>query len=194
MSETILTNLQGKSGKVDVTIYRASSGGVRIPADMLAESIEVTGDEGTTSVQTFAGSRSQPSGTYDDPQVMFTVLLTPELLRAVYPELSDTSVDRPTIAGQTVFGGQECTVRENAKIVIHWTCDGNSDNDWYIPNVNLSQNFSATFTPNEVITLPITGYIQYSTEIGGLVQVGTGDLTEPTLFDASTGTYEAISS
>lgn len=186
--------MQPKSGKVDVTIYRASSGGVRIPAEMLADEISVTGDEGTTSNPTFAGTFTQPSGTYDEPNVSFTMVLTPALMREVYPELSEPSVDRPTIAGQTVFGGTECTVRESAKLVIHWTCDGNSDNDWYFPNVLLSENFTATFAPNEVLTVPVMGHIQPEAETGRLVVVGTGDLTEPTLFDVETGEYAPVTS
>jgi len=189
--------MQSKSGKVDVTIYRESSGGVRIPAHMLADSIEVTGDEGSVSNPTFAGTFTKPSETYEEPQVMFTIVLTSALLREVYPELSTDSTDRPTIAGQTVFGGSECVVREPAKLVIHWTCDGNSDDDWFFPNVLLSQNFSATFTPGEVLNIPITAHVQPSTDEdhnGALVIVGTGDLDEPTLFDVDTGEYVPISS
>lgn len=189
------TQLSGKSGKVDVTIYRAGYGGVRIPAELLADSIEVTGDEGTVSSTTFAGTFTQPSQTYEEPQVSFTIVATTELLRLIYPEISEASNDRPTIAGQTIFGGSECTVREGGKLVIHWTCDDNSDNDWYFPNVMLSQNFSATFTPGEVLTIPVVGHVQPASELdGGLVQVGTGDLDEPTLFNEATGQYEPISS
>lgn len=189
------TVLTGKSGKVDITLYREGYGGVRIPAELLADSVEVTGDEGTVSTSTFAGNFTQPSQTYDEPQVTFTLVLTTELLRLVYPELSENSSDRPTIAGQTVFGGSECTVREPAKVVVHWTCDGNSDNDWYFPSVMLSQNFSATFTPGETLTIPVVGHIQPSSDHdGALVIVGTGDLDEPTLFDETTGEYEPLSS
>lgn len=187
--------ITSKSGKVDVTIYRASSGGVRIPAAMLADTVEVTGDEGSTSNPTFAGTFTKPSGTYDEPQVAFTIVATAELLREIYPEISTASNDRPTIAGQTVFGGDDCTVREPAKIVIHWTCEENSDEDWYFPNVLLSQNFSGTFTPGEVLTIPVVGHIQPSSELnGGLVQVGTGDLDEETLFSEQSGQYEPITS
>lgn len=189
------TVLKGKSGKVDVTIYRAGYGGVRIPAELLADSVEVTGDEGEVSIETFAGTSKQPSQTYDEPQITFTIVGTMELIRLIYPELSDASSDRPTIAGQTVFGGNECTVREDAKVVVHWTCDSNSDNDWYFPAVSLTQNFSATFTPGEVLTIPVVGYIQPATELnGGLVRIGTGDLTKQTLFSEATGTYEDITS
>lgn len=187
--------MQSKSGKVDITIYREGIGGVRIPAEMLADSIEVSGDEGSVSNPTFAGTFTKPSETYEEPQVTFTMVLTTDMLREVYPELSTNSSDRPTIAGQTVFGGSACVVREPAKLVVHWTCDGNSDNDWYFPEVLLSQNFSATFSPGEVLTLPVTGHIQPSSaHNGALVIVGTGDLAEPTLFDETTGTYEPIAS
>lgn len=182
-----------KSGKVDITLYRQSSGGVRIPAEMLADSIEVTGDEGITSNPTFAGTFTQPSGTYEEPQVSFTIVMTPALLREIYPELSTPSIDRPTIAGQTVFGGQDCTVREEAKLVIHWTCDGNSDNDWYFPAVLLSQNFSGTFSPNEVLTVPVIAHVQPDNN-GVLAIIGTGSLTEETLFDVNTGEYEPVTS
>ena len=184
-----------KSGKVDITLYRAGYGGVRIPAEMLADSVEVTGDEGSVSNETFAGTFTKPSQTYEEPQVTFTLVMTAAALRQVYPELSTPSTDRPTIAGQTVFGGSECVVREPAKLVIHWTCDGNSDEDWYFPEVLLSQNFSATFTPGEVLTIPVVGHIQPSSELnGGLVRVGTGDLTQPTIFDEDTGEYVPITS
>lgn len=184
-----------KSGKVDVTIFRAGYGGVRIPAEMLADEVTVTGDEGTVSNPTFAGTFTKPSQTYDEPQVTFTIVATAQALRLIYPEISENSNDRPTIAGQTIFGGSECTVREPAKLVVHWTCDANSDDDWYFPEVLLAQNFSATFTPGEVLTIPVVGHIQPATELnGGLVQVGTGDLDEPTLFDDTTGEYEPISS
>lgn len=188
------TILTGKSGKVDVTIYRETSGGVRIPAELLVDTVEVTGEEGTVSSETFAGTFTQPSGTYDEPTVALTINLTTELLRLLYPELSDPSVDRPAIAGQTVFGGVACTVREPAKVVVHWTCDENSDNDWYFPNVLLSQNFGATFEPGSVLTLPIMGHIQPETGTGTLVIVGTGSLTEPTMFDEATGDFEPIAS
>jgi hypothetical protein len=122
------------------------------------------------------------------------MVLTAAALRLIYPELSTNSTDRPTIAGQTVFGGNTCTVRESAKLVIHWSCDSNSDEDWYFPNVLLSQNFSATFTPGEVLTVPVVGHIQPDSSTGQLVIVGTGDLTEETIFDETTGTYEPVTS
>lgn len=190
-----LTDLNGQAGKLQVEIYRAGYGGVIIPAELLSDSIEVTGDEGTISQETFAGTFTQPSGTYEEPQITWTAVLTMEMLRKLYPELSDESVDRPQIAGQTVFGGNDCTVREKAKVVIHQTCDDNSDRDWYFPEVYLSQNFSATFTPGEVATIPFTAHIQPATELnGGLVRVGTGSLNEETVFDDDTGQYIPVGS
>ena len=39
--------------------------------------------------------RIKPSGTYDEPQVTFTIVATAELLREIYPDLS-TPFQRPT--------------------------------------------------------------------------------------------------
>lgn len=190
-----LTDLNGQSGKLQIEIFREGYGGVIIPAELLSDSVEVSGDEGTITQETFAGTFTKPSGTYEEPQITWTAVLTMEMLRELYPELSEPSVDRPSIAGQTIFGGTDCTVRETAKLVIHQTCADNSDQDWYFPEVYISQNFSATFTPGEVATIPFTAYIRPSVELdGGLARVGTGSLTEPTLFDDETGEYEPIES
>lgn len=186
-----------KSGKVDITIYRDGYGGVRIPAELLSDDgVEFVGDEGTISNPTFAGTFTQPSGTYDEPTLSFSVVLpNAKYLKSLYPNLHTDSNDRPSIAGQTIFGGDDCTVREPAKVVVHWTCDQNSDDDWYAPNVLLSNNFSATITPTDPLTIAITGHIQPSSELnGGLIRIGTGDLDEPTLFDVATGEYEPITS
>lgn len=186
-----------RSGKVDITLYRDGYGGVKIPAQFLVDTVEVSGEENNSDSNTFAGTRSTPNGTYDSPTVEFTIKFTTNLLREVYPEISEDSTDRPTIAGQTVFGGSDCVVREPAKLVVHWTCDGNSDADQYFPNVLLNHNFSASYSPGDVLTVPIMAQVHESQEEahnGALCIWGTGDLTEPTLFDAETGEYVAVTS
>lgn len=189
--------MQGKSGKVDVTIYREGYGGVRIPAELLSDDgVEVTGDEGVTTSNTMAGNFSTPNGTYEEPTVAFTVILpNAKYLKSIYPDLHTDSTDRPTIAGQTIFGGNNCTVKEPAKLVVHWTCDGNSDNDEYYPEVVLSSNFTHSVVPGDVLKIPITAYIHPSEELnGGLVAWGTGNLTEETQFSVENGVYEPIGS
>lgn len=191
-----ITDFSTIQGKMDITIfYPALNEGVRIPAEMLVDDIEVAnGEEQVSTVTTFAGEESEPNGTYSSPQINFSIKLNMKALRMIQPNISTDSSDRPTIAGQTVFGGSACTVTDDAILIVHQTCGENSDNDLQFPRVKLSKNFGMTLSPGEVFTLPFNAYILPSTNDGALAIYGTGDLDEPTLFSDVTGEYEPISS
>jgi|GEM_PF-4343366 len=192
-----LTDLSSIQGKMDITIfYPDLNEGVRIPAEMLVEDIEVAnGEEQVSTVTTFAGEESEPNGTYASPQINFSIKLNMKALRAVQPNISINSNDRPTVAGQTIFGGSNCTITDDAILIVHQTCGVNSDNDLQFPRVKLSKNFGLTLSPGEVFTLPFSAYILPSPDHDGALAVyGTGDLDEPTLFDDETGTYVPVSS
>lgn len=191
-----ITDFSAIQGKMDITIfYPELNEGVRIPAQMLVDEIEVAnGEEQVSTVETFAGEESEPNGTYSSPQINFTVKLNMKALRLIQPNISTNSTDRPTVAGQTIFGGSECTITDDAILVVHQTCGENSDNDLYFPRVKLSKNFGMTLSPGEVFTLPFQAYILGSAETGALAIYGTGDLDEPTLFDVETGEYAPVSS
>lgn len=192
-----ITDYSGISGKKDITIFYPSlNEGVRIPAEMLVDTIEVAnGEEQVDTVQTFSGEQSTPNGQYASPQVNFSIKFNMKALRMIQPNISFDSSDRPTVAGQTIFGGDECTVTDSAILIIHQTCDENSDNDLQFPNVQLSKNFGVSLTPGEVGVLPFNAYIQPSADHNGALAIyGTGDLDEPTLFSDVTGEYEPITS
>lgn len=186
-----------KSGKVDVTIVPEGGGGVTIPAYYLAgDGVTTTMTEGTREINTMAGNFTTPSGTIDEATVVFSVVLPGmDYLKNIFPDLYTASVDRPSSAGQTVFGSNECTARGSAKLVVHYSCDSNSDNDIYIPNAMISYNASVTQNVDDPLTVEITAYAQPSDDInGGVAVYGTGSLTEETLFDVTTGEYEPVGS
>lgn len=192
-----ITDFSAIQGKMDISIYYPSlNEGVRIPAEMLVDDIEVAnGEEQVSTVTTFAGEESEPNGTYSSPQLNFSIKLNMKALRLIQPNISTNSSDRPTIAGQTIFGGSECTVTDDAILIVHQTCGVNSDNDLQFPRVKLSKNFGMTLSPGEVFTLPFQAYILGDPDNNGALAIyGTGDLDEPTLFDVETGEYEPISS
>jgi hypothetical protein len=192
-----ITDFSAIQGKMDITIYYpALSEGVRIPAEMLVDDIEVAnGEEQVSTVTTFAGEESEPNGTYSSPQINFSIKLNMKALRLIQPNISTNSNDRPTVAGQTIFGGSECTVTDDAILIVHQTCGVNSDNDLQFPRVKLSKNFGMTLSPGEVFTLPFQAYILGDPDNEGALAVyGTGDLDEPTLFDVETGEYAPIES
>ena len=186
-----------KSGKVDVSIVPEGGTGVTIPAHYIAgDGVATTMTEGTREIGTMAGNFTTPSGTIDEATVVFSVVLpSMNYLKNVFPDLYTASVDRPTVAGQTVFGSEECTARGSAKLVIHYSCDTNSDNDIYIPNAMISYNASVTQNVDDALTVEITAYAQPSDDInGGVAVYGTGSLTDETVFDVTTGEYEPVGS
>lgn len=186
-----------KTGKVDVSIVPEGGAGVTIPAHYLSEDgVTTTITEGTRDINTMAGNFTTPSGTIEEANSVFSVVLPGmNYLKNIFPDLYTASVDRPTLAGQTVFGSSVCTARGSAKLVIHYSCDENSDDDIYIPNAVISYNATVTQNVSDPLMVEITAYAQPSDEIGGGVAVyGTGSLEEPTLFDAATGEYAPIAS
>lgn len=57
----------------------------------------------------------------------------------------------------------------------------------------MSPDLSTVINTTDGVQVTVTGYAQPSEELGGAVaRYGTGDLTEPTLFNADNGEYEAI--
>ena len=177
-------------GKVSVSLN-----GVTIPAQFISdEGVTTTLTEGTREVTTMAGTFTQASGTYDEATVVFNVVLpNMNYLKNIFPDLYTASTDRPTAAGQTVFGGDSCTVRENTPIVVHYSCEPNSDNDVYVPNAALQATVELAQNASDPVTIAVTANAQPD-DNGVIAILGTGDLTEPTLWNAATETYEPIGS
>lgn len=183
-------------GKVDVSLN-----GVTIPAQYLSDEGAVTTlTEGTREVTTMAGTFSQPSGTYDEATVVFNVVLpNMNYLKNIFPDLYTASVDRPTVAGQTVFGGETCSTRENTPVVVHYTCDGNSDNDVFVPNGSVLASVELTQNATDPVTVSVTVNAQPNDDeqlapLGAIAVLGTGSLTEPTTWDATAGQYVPLGS
>lgn len=176
-------------GKVDVSLN-----GVTIPAQYLSdEGVTTTLTEGTREVATLAGTFNQSSGTYEESMVVFNVVLpNMNYLKNIFPDMYSPS-ERPTVAGQVVFGGDECTTRENTPVVVHYSCDENSDNDIYIPNGAVQASIEMVQNATDPVMVAITVNAQPDDD-GRLVIMGTGDLTEPTLWDAAAEEYVPVGS
>lgn len=177
-------------GKVDVSLN-----GVTIPAHYLSDDgVVTTLTESTREIATLGGTFKQSTGVYEESMVVFTVTLPSfNYLKNVFPEMYTASSDRPTVAGQVVFGGDDCTERENTPVVVHYTCAENSDNDVYIPNGSVVATVELTQNVSDPVTIEITVNAQPD-ENGVVAILGTGDLSEPTLWDAETESYEPVSS
>lgn len=178
-------------GKVDVSLN-----GVTIPAQYISdEGVTTTLTEGTREITTMAGRFNQSSGTYDEANIVFNVVLpNMNYLKNIFPDLYTASSDRPTIAGQTAFGGDTCTTRENTPVVVHYTCDPNSDNDVFLPNGAVQASIELVQNATDPVVVAVTVNAQPDDSTGVLAILGTGSLAEPTLWNAAAGEYEPISS
>lgn len=177
-------------GKVDVSLN-----GVTIPAQYISdEGVTTTLTEGTREIPTMAGTFKQASGTFEESMVVFNVTLpNMNYLKNIFPDLYTPS-ERPTVAGQVAFGSEDCTTRDNTPVVVHYTCDENSDNDVYVPNGAVQASIEMVQNATDPVTIEITVNAQPSDDHNGaLVILGTGSLTEPTLWDAAAEEYESIS-
>lgn len=180
------------SGKAQVSLN-----GVTIPPQYISDDgVKTTLKEGETEIKTMAGVFKQPNGMMDEATSMFSVVL-PDMnyLKNVFPEMYTASTDRPTVAGQTKFGGNTCSARENTPVVVHYTCDSNSDNDIYIPNGSVVANVEIQQNAGDPVVVEITINAQPDDTLNGAVAIlGTGSLTGPTLWNPATETYEAVAS
>jgi len=183
-------------GKVDVSLNE-----ITIPAQYISdEGVTTTLTEGTREVATMAGTFTQASGTYEESTVVFNVVLpNMNYVKNIFPSLYTASVDRPTVAGQTVFGGDDCTTRENTPLVVHYTCDENSDNDVFIPNGAVVASLELVQNATDPVTVAVTVNAQPNEDedlapLGAIAILGTGSLDEPTLWNASTGAYVPVGS
>lgn len=178
------------SGKVDVSLN-----GVTIPAQFLSdEGVVTTLTETVREITTMAGTIRQSTGTYEEANVVFNVVLpNMNYMKNIFPDLYTPSVDRPTVAGRVAFGGDDCVTRTNTPLVIHYTCQDNSDNDIYIPNGSVTASIEITQNLSDPVVVAVTVQAQPDDD-GVFAYAGTGDLTEPTIWDPVTEQYVPVGS
>lgn len=178
------------TGKVDVSLN-----GVTIPAQFLSdEGVTTTLTETVREITTMAGVIRQSTGIYEEAMAVFNVVLpNMDYLKNIFPDMYTASSDRPTIAGRVAFGGDDCVVRENTPLVIHYTCQPNSDNDIYIPNGSVTASVELVQNVSDPVVVAVTVQAQPDDD-GVFAYAGTGSLDEPTLWNPVSEEYEPITS
>lgn len=176
-------------GKVDVSLN-----GITVPAKYISdEGVTTTLTEGTRDIPTMAGTFSQPSGTYDEATTMFNLVLPNyDYLKNIFPDLYEAGTGGQTV-GRVVFGGDSCTVRENTPVVVHYSCEPNSDNDVFIPNGAVQASMELVQNTGDPVVVAVNIFAQPD-EDGVIAWAGTGSLTEKTLWDAEAEEYVPVTS
>lgn len=179
-----LTYLGGKA--------EVSYGTVTVGAEFLGE-IHVQMQEGTRSTNSLAGVINTPSGSYDTAQATLTMILPSmdalkAFLSAYYEAPTGEASD---LSGRVRFGSGSCKTLTPAPFHIHYTCEDNSDNDVHFYAALIACNFDATWNESDSLTVEVTVYPQPTSQGYGFV--GAGDLTQKTLWDASTQSFIPVS-
>lgn len=177
------------TGRVDVSLYK-----VRIPSALISDDgVETTITEGTRDIATMAGTFTEVSGTLDEANSVFNVVLpNMSYLGVVFPDLYKASEHEEGV-GQTTFGGNTCTARSHTPLVIHYSCDKNSDNDIFIPNASIVASVDLTQNASDPVVVEVTANALPSDDYDGAVAImGTGSLSEKTLWNPITEVFEPV--
>lgn len=176
-------------GKVDVSLF-----GVTIPADFISdEGVVTTLTEGVREVPTMAGTFREPSGTYDEASVVFNVVLPSMVyVKNFLPDLY--KVGTGGSPGRVEFGGNSCEVRDNTQVVVHYSCEPNSDDDVYIPNGSVVASMELTQNATDPVTVAVTVNATPDDETGLIAWLGAGSLTGETIWDAEAEEYVPVTS
>lgn len=164
---------------------------ITIPASLLSEvSVEFT--EGTRERTTLGGTFTKPSGTFETAQVSFTLYLpSMDYLKNIFPGRYNAPT-APQTTGNLILNSDTCTTTEAGPVNIHYTCETNDNNDVHIYEGLAQLNFNATYNATDDITVEVTIFAQPD-EDGNVGRIGTGDLTEESIYDATTESTIAVS-
>lgn len=173
-------------GEAEVAIGTAT-----IPGRYLGD-ITPNFEEGTRESTTLGGTRTSPSGMLATAELTFTLFLpSMDYLKNIWAEIYNAGSEGQT-TGNFVLGGGSCTTRTPVPVNIHYTCDTTSDNDVHIFAGIVAFNFNPTYNDADGLSVEVTVYAQPTED--GTVQIGTGDLTAPALWDAATEDWVPVTS
>lgn len=166
-------------------------GNVVIGPQFLSE-LSVNFEEGTREVDSLAGTIRTPSGTYDTAEITGTMILpSMDALKMLFASAYEAPTgEEEGLSGRVRFGGRTCETIAPLPINIHYTCENNSDNDVHINAGLVAMNFNPTYNSSDSLTIEFTIYAQPGDEGYGFA--GAGDLTQKTLYDATTQTFKPI--
>lgn len=172
-------------------------GGEEIEPEFVAdEAATITVSPSTTEVSSQLGTVSYPNGAFEElsatvtihvPNMRFLGKLFPGLF--VESEFDYDGEDERT--GQVRFGAYECKTTDPVPVIIHNTCADDSRDDIQIPNALIANGGEFTISLSDPFDVELQITPQPGTE--GAVIMGEGSLSQKTLYNPETQTYEPVS-
>lgn len=170
--------------------YEMAVGSTLIPTELLGD-LSPNYEEGTLEAETQAGRISTPSGKADTSEFTFTLFLpkanAQQYLGLLWPDAYNEPTAAKQASGNIVFSTDACSSRTPVKYNIHSICDSTDDNDFHIFAGVAKIAFNPTLSTSEVASFEVTVYMQPD-ENGDRLRFGTGDLSQPSIYDVTTQT------
>lgn len=158
-----------------------------IPAAILSE-VATTLTEGVRERRTLAGTFKKGSGTLDTAEAKATLFvpsmdwLGKNILRSKY-----NAPTAPQTTGNIVWNSETCATLDVGPVNIHYDCEGNDNNDVFFYNAQLQVNLEMMFNATDDLSVGLTLFAQPD-ENGNVFRLGTGDLTQESIWDPTTET------
>lgn len=169
------------------------------PEFVADEAATITVTPGTTEVASQLGTVEYPNGSFEElsatvtihvPNIRFLGKLFPGLfVEADFDYDDEDGEDGST--GQVRFGAYECKTTEAVPVIIHNTCADDSRDDIQIPNALIANGGEFTISLSDPFDVELQITPQPGTE--GAVIMGEGSLSQKTLYNPETQSYEPIS-
>lgn len=175
--------------------YELAVGSTLIPATLLGD-LSPNYEEGTLEAATQAGTFTTPSGKAETSEFTFTLFLpkanAQQYLEAIWPDLYGTPTSASQKSGNIVITTGSCTSRNPMKMNIHSICDSTDDNDIHIFAGLPKVKFNPTYSTSDVASYEITVFMHPDSN-GDVIRFGTGDLSQPSIYDVTTQSTVPVS-
>lgn len=167
--------------------YQMSVDNVLIPGDLLGD-IAVQYTEAVKERTTQLGTIRTPAGTVEEASMTFTLFLPNiDYLKNIFPENYNepTNTGANARTGNLVFGGNSCQTYNTHIFNIHPTCEANDNNDWHFEGT-VNRDFNPTLNGTDDVSIELTVNMSNSEALGGMLRLGTGDLSQNSKWDPTT--------
>lgn len=171
------------------TVELAIGTGVISP-DRLGD-VTVNYQEGTRTGEPLSGTVTQPSRRYEERTITFQMFLRGiDELGTLWPEYFNAAAGASS--GNLTFSTGNCAIPELQVINIHPVCEPNSGKDFHAFGM-VSITWNPTYNATDLLQTEVTIYGQNNAQ-GVSHVIGSGDLTQDSLWDAETQAYVPVES
>lgn len=173
-------------GKASVAINN-----VEIPSFMLGEITPNVAPELRTS-ERLSGTSTRPSGNLDNPS--YDIVFFPNNwadLGFFLPSDYNVPSGSQTL-GNFILGGGTCVAQSPVPVNIHYECEGTDDRDTYMAQALIAIELNQAYTGTDDMSVLIHVYPQANA--GGQIRLGTGDLTQPSIYNPITEETDPVTS